>query len=1395
MREQQTMNIAMSIWVDIYLGVFDSFPTFLDMVKEHELSSYYKEVVLRDVDFNNKLTYVTADDRAVSEVRLKLQAQGIPNLEVQSQAFDGVIKTNGSTVFILREADYERAVELAKDILREQEKTLKKEQEQEEELERTREEEIREAREHYEKDASEQELEPNPDTSPAQEEPEENAEPEPEKDGKKDKKRQKAKRREQAPPTPAGTGAPYGQKDAYGQELYQAQPYERYDDGNNQPEPSSDESYRQLRESEYPDTGEAHRRAEEQRARELRDRDAERRAEQERLSERESRLSEQRASEQRNREREAERRTAEARERSTSEHRNHTKRAASEDGNQFKSVDYHNRTVTEDGSGYEARREAEQQSRIAEAPVTDSAGTHHTGSSERYEGNRRPAESERESGAYTAAAGAGAAGIVTTRVTAPTSSAPESSRTTEPYWTDGSSPRHTERETGGFSGNDDIRRPAGGETHADTSHTAARSGYDAIHAKASETSSHTDHHERHSGFSSAVIGTGSDVRTQNSNTDNTSRMQSAADPFRYFEESHTSTNRSETKTGQDKHQENHGSNSSYSNASVKDLRSDISKSVSKPKISVGKIKEGAVAESLFNAGVSAGESSIFSESTKTILNRSFNRPLPKNAEVIFSEHGGHYRCVVRMDITGEVLKNRTLHKVADIANAGKIRSMIHSSRRLLVSSTINRDSDAGMAAQEAIDVGSPTGRIMFQNILHNGGIQFTKDTPFSLNTFAAAYAAANRLTMEEATERVKAFTLSGAFKGLDNPSMYQMDQAIAKSEHVAQYLKSNGPLQFNDMIRRLSDAGFREFIQNADLSDRLKEALINYNRAQLSNPDVIAGLLKNHTLPNDAEFLKTLHAADMNNRFGKGSFSGLIQRYILQIFKRMARDADAGRAWMEIYYSSRYLYSAYSSMVKLTMKVLGKFGITDPARLSGMIVDPLGTMRRAAQKKAVGLVAKTKPVKAVSRFGASAAKSLRKRVRTRIMKSGTVQVARRIKNLKAVAKITNLAGKLSKTVAHVAVKLGTLLGWIAVIVIVIALLLEIIQSQIKEEESTGMSNYITAQDTDIVQEIVAELTAKNQKFIADINDAANHRGSYASSVGVTANENVSYYDSYSIVFRDAYGNELDGTHVDLNNTKAIIAMASKFMPYAFQEPGENASEAKKLAYESIKQHFKDYCNFLWASTHQITIEEYHPGDSKYSNYDTSGLETTLDKGKCDQDGTTIWLPADFNPNKITHRGTEQVCSTCSPLPNTRYGEMGYALCGHAKESAEIEGWSKTGATREARNCYGDDCHHFGCDHSDGDYNCTSCEYESLEHVKKYHRSHWHTEYEWKYECGGHMGNVVYVTIGDLSRFPGMPAAEDVDYDAVAVYPSEYGTSTPESTGSTESSEAETGASE
>lgn len=33
-----------------------------------------------------------------------------------------------------------------------------------------------------------------------------------------------------------------------------------------------------------------------------------------------------------------------------------------------------------------------------------------------------------------------------------------------------------------------------------------------------------------------------------------------------------------------------------------------------------------------------------------------------------------------------------------------------------------------------------------------------------------------------------------------------------------------------------------------------------------------------------------------------------------------------------------------------------------------------------------------------------------------------------------------------------------------------------------------------------------------------------------------------------------------------------------------------------------------------------------------------------------------------------------------------------------------------------------------------------------------------------------MGNVVYVTIGELSRIPSLPAAKDVDYGAVAIYP-------------------------
>lgn len=56
-------------------------------------------------------------------------------------------------------------------------------------------------------------------------------------------------------------------------------------------------------------------------------------------------------------------------------------------------------------------------------------------------------------------------------------------------------------------------------------------------------------------------------------------------------------------------------------------------------------------------------------------------------------------------------------------------------------------------------------------------------------------------------------------------------------------------------------------------------------------------------------------------------------------------------------------------------------------------------------------------------------------------------------------------------------------------------------------------------------------------------------------------------------------------------------MAQKFMPYPLVKPGENATAEAKKEYEDMAQHFKDYCYYLWAATHQISIEEYHPGNS------------------------------------------------------------------------------------------------------------------------------------------------------------------------------------------------------
>ena len=119
--------------------------------------------------------------------------------------------------------------------------------------------------------------------------------------------------------------------------------------------------------------------------------------------------------------------------------------------------------------------------------------------------------------------------------------------------------------------------------------------------------------------------------------------------------------------------------------------------------------------------------------------------------------------------------------------------------------------------------------------------------------------------------------------------------------------------------------------------------------------------------------------------------------------------------------------------------------------------------------------------------------------------------------------------------------------------------------------------------------------------------------------------------------------------------------------------------------------------------------------------DTSEMQTTYDKGKCDKDGTTIWLTDGFEKNIIHWGDTDWICDSCDDVPSSGYGEDGSDLCNNGKNN-EHGGWKRT----------------------------------------------------------GHMAAVVYVTIGDLSRDPNFPAAKDVNYDKVGNYDSVSDSETTES---------------
>lgn len=714
-----------------------------------------------------------------------------------------------------------------------------------------------------------------------------------------------------------------------------------------------------------------------------------------------------------------------------------------------------------------------------------------------------------------------------------------------------------------------------------------------------------------------------------------------------------------------------------------------------------------------------------------------------------------------LNITNQILKERRKHSVHDILASRYFTGTLYIAKHSVSQSVLDRDTEAGRVFNNIEDFASPIGRFVKSKYLAHGAIALNKDIYCSAQIFLAAYAAKHGCDIDTAQEIL--MKVNG-LKELLSPT------AEKSMQDLEEFRNTVGSQGFIGIFNGLTDQGLADFIQNADISDELKKVLLGYSKKALNDPNVLSKLLQQFTGRKDQDCLKMMYGSVISRHIGRGlPLSSLFRGNLIQLLKRISRNSDAGRAAASLYYSGKSIYGAYRAGVRLIMTILDQSHITGLSMNTRMVLsNPVGAMKkhtfRVAKRTASSAVQKA----ALTQFGRSI-KTIsrgfsRTLMRTRLVNHTigslkTLNMLRQgihaaVMNTKIIIKVTQF-GKLA---AQLTAKAGAALGWIAAIVIIIIILLEIGQGLVNSEvEDGGAVNHIYAQDTEIIQEVIDELSAKNEAFIIDINNASNHRGNYAVNSGFKADEGVSFYEegAYHIVFRDFYGNELEPTHVDLNNTKAILSMATKFMPYPFTKLSDGASEEEKKAYEEIKQHFKDYCNYLWASTHQISIEEYHPGDSNYSHVDTSALITELSTGKCEKDGGLLWLPGDFRPNMVGSNS----CDLCQEAEVTGLGPFNDDLCSHGNDKNPHGGWKMTGKTVQHINCP------YGHEHHDDDSFWT--EYCELGDVQN--RNHIHTCYEWVYECGGHMGSVVYVTVGDLSRIPEFGPAGDVDYGAVGVY--------------------------
>lgn len=746
-------------------------------------------------------------------------------------------------------------------------------------------------------------------------------------------------------------------------------------------------------------------------------------------------------------------------------------------------------------------------------------------------------------------------------------------------------------------------------------------------------------------------------------------------------------------------------------------------------------------------------------------------------------------------------RNLRYYSTTSVINNSSFQHGIQSAGYVLSEVLIPRDAPGASATHKVINVAIPLGEIAIMAKKHAGAIALNETLNFDENIYMSALRNGGRMTNREASEEIKSMLDSiRESKGSDVITMHDVNR----------YLLDNDGAGLAKLVMQMKPDKYMEFLNDAGVSSTFRDALLSVKGEFLLNQDTFERLAKVATSQEDLKLLDMIKGSMLEGKYGKVSVAQIIMNSMRRATRQMTGHSEGMTGIQNTSSFGRILKTAYKQGMKIVTKIAKMRGASrETIRRLTFAQSPVKNVAKQILKKILGkgaqAAAKAASGTATGAAAGTAAAGTAGATTAGVAAGSAGAATAGAATSGAAAGASSAGAAAGGTAAGVAGGTGTVAAgvvcWIIVIIVVIIMICVTMYKQETQkkkqqeyitENSSGEYMYI--QDTEILNEVITLLQQKNTAFMTEINTAAANRTGNAYNPNFDEGVDLSFYEEggYAVVFRDFYGNLLDPHTVDLNNTKAILAMASKYIPYPFTKQPDNVSQKQKNDYEQAKQYFIDYCSYLWACTHQVSIEEYHPGDVRYSEFDNTGLSTD-GEGKCDQDGATVWLPDSFIPNEVKDsNGNTTVCDQCSEKPNTGMGDYGDALCTNGKGKNEHDGWRLTGKTKTHYNCPDGHLvvvgyiHHEGEEHGSGteedpywkepdwDEPVEEVVYcgdrKSNGGVWLVNEAHKHTCYEWVYDCGSHMGSVVYVTIGDLSRIPSLPAAGDVDYTAVGQYP-------------------------